>query len=178
MTRTGHDTLGTRKTLKVDGKDYDYFSLEEASKKIGDVSRLPYTLKVLLENLLRFEDGRSVKTDDIKALAEWLTAPDNPFFARMLANRYWKHFFHRALVEPEDDLRQSTEDQHAGERDTEGRYPEPGHEPALRCANRRTGRKADHDGGQRAHPEFGRPERVCHHQHPRNGAHEPRQEAD
>ena len=72
MTRTGHDTLGTRKTLKVDGKDYDYFSLEEASKKIGDVSRLPYTLKVLLENLLRFEDGRSVKTDDIKALAEWL----------------------------------------------------------------------------------------------------------
>ena len=39
------------------------------------------------------------------ALAAWLTAPENPFFARMFANRYWKHFFSRALVEPEDDLR-------------------------------------------------------------------------
>lgn len=74
MTRTGNDTLGTRKTLKVDGKEYDYFSLPEASKKIGDVSRLPYTLKVLLENLLRFEDGRSVNVDDVKAMAGWLTA--------------------------------------------------------------------------------------------------------
>jgi aconitate hydratase len=72
MTRTGHDTLGTRKTLKVDGQEYDYFSLAEASKKIGDISRLPYTLKVLLENLLRFEDGRSVTTEHVKALAGWL----------------------------------------------------------------------------------------------------------
>ncbi len=71
-TRTGQDTLKTRKTLAVDGKEYDYFSLEEASKQIGDVSRLPYTLKVLLENLLRFEDGRSVTTDDVKALKGWL----------------------------------------------------------------------------------------------------------
>ncbi|MCB1563433.1 MAG: aconitate hydratase AcnA [Alphaproteobacteria bacterium] len=72
MTRTGQDTLGTRKTLSVDGKDYDYFSLKAASEKIGDISRLPYTLKVLLENLLRFEDGRTVKTEDIQALADWL----------------------------------------------------------------------------------------------------------
>ncbi|MCB1650723.1 MAG: aconitate hydratase AcnA [Alphaproteobacteria bacterium] len=72
MTRTGQDTLKTRKTLTVDGKDYDYFSLNEAAKSIGDVSRLPYTLKVLLENLLRFEDGRTVTTDDVKALAGWL----------------------------------------------------------------------------------------------------------
>lgn len=43
--------------------------------------------------------------DPRPALASWLTAPENPFFARMLANRYWKHFFQRALVEPEDDLR-------------------------------------------------------------------------
>lgn len=43
--------------------------------------------------------------DPRPALAAWLTAPENPFFARTLANRYWKHFFHRALVEPEDDLR-------------------------------------------------------------------------
>ncbi len=72
MTRTGQDSLGTRKTLTVDGKDYDYFSLAAAAEKIGDISRLPYTLKVLLENLLRFEDGRSVTTDDIQALADWL----------------------------------------------------------------------------------------------------------
>ena len=72
MTRTGHDTFGTRKTLKVDGKEYDYFSLQTAAEKIGDISRLPYTLKVLLENLLRFEDDRSVKTGDIQALADWL----------------------------------------------------------------------------------------------------------
>ena len=43
--------------------------------------------------------------DPRAALATWLTAPENPFFARMFANRYWKHFFGRALVEPEDDLR-------------------------------------------------------------------------
>ena len=72
MTQTGNDTLGTRRTLSVDGKDYDYYSLEAAAEKIGDVSRLPFTLKVLLENLLRFEDGRSVSTDDVKALQGWL----------------------------------------------------------------------------------------------------------
>ncbi|MFN0126835.1 MAG: DUF1549 domain-containing protein [Verrucomicrobiales bacterium] len=43
--------------------------------------------------------------DPRPALAAWLTAPDNPFFARTLANRYWKHFFQRGLVEPEDDIR-------------------------------------------------------------------------
>jgi aconitate hydratase len=72
MTSTGHDSLGTRKTLKVDGKEYDYFSLKAAAEKIGDISKLPYTLKVLLENLLRFEDGRTVNTDDVKALKGWL----------------------------------------------------------------------------------------------------------
>ena len=72
MTRTGQDSLNTRKTLTVDGKDYEYFSLKAASETIGDISRLPYTLKVLLENLLRFEDGRTVTTDDVQALADWL----------------------------------------------------------------------------------------------------------
>ena len=52
----------------MDGKDYAYYySLEKAAESIGDISKLPFTLKVLLENLLRFEDGRSV-TDDVKAL--------------------------------------------------------------------------------------------------------------
>jgi aconitate hydratase len=72
VTTTGHDTLKTRKTLTVDGKEYDYFSLSEAAKSIGDITKLPYSLKVLLENLLRFEDGQSVKVDDVKAVAEWL----------------------------------------------------------------------------------------------------------
>ncbi|MCE9507100.1 MAG: aconitate hydratase AcnA [Alphaproteobacteria bacterium] len=72
MTTTGHDSLKTRKTLTVDGKEYDYFSLAEAAKAIGDLSRLPYSLKVLLENLLRFEDGKSVTVDDIKAVGQWL----------------------------------------------------------------------------------------------------------
>lgn len=70
--KLGQDSLGTKKTLTVDGKDYSYYSLSAASEKIGDVSRLPYTLKVLLENLLRFEDGRSVTTEDVQALADWL----------------------------------------------------------------------------------------------------------
>ncbi len=72
MTRTGNNSLNTRKTLTVDGKDYDYFSLSEAAKEIGDVSKLPFTLKVLLENLLRNEDGRSVTKDDVQAIQGWL----------------------------------------------------------------------------------------------------------
>ncbi len=72
MTRTGQDTLGTRQTLTVEGKEYDFFSLKAAAEKIGDISKLPFSLKVLLENLLRYEDGRSVHTDDIQAIADWL----------------------------------------------------------------------------------------------------------
>jgi aconitate hydratase len=71
MTRTGHDTLKTRKTLTVDGKDYAYFSLKEAAAQLGSVDRLPFTLKVLLENLLRFEDGRSVSVADCQAVVDW-----------------------------------------------------------------------------------------------------------
>src|SRR5512145_597621 len=67
----GRDTLNTRRTLTVGGRPFDYFDLGAAAAVIGDVSRLPFTLKVLLENLLRHEDGRSVSVDDIKALAAW-----------------------------------------------------------------------------------------------------------
>ena len=67
----GQDSLKTRRTLSVAGKDYDYFSLDAAADRIGDVARLPYSLKVLLENLLRYEDGRSVTVDDIQAMADW-----------------------------------------------------------------------------------------------------------
>ncbi len=71
MTAVGQDTLKTRRTLTAAGQTFSYYSLEEAAKQIGDVSRLPYSMKVLLENLLRFEDGVTVTTEDVKALADW-----------------------------------------------------------------------------------------------------------
>jgi aconitate hydratase len=70
----GHDSLKARRSLDVDGKRYDYFSLDAAAKAagLGDVSRLPFSLKVLLENLVRLENGRTVTVDDIKALGQSL----------------------------------------------------------------------------------------------------------
>jgi aconitate hydratase len=69
----GIDTLKTRRTLEVQGKSYDYYSLEAAGQAaLGDLSRLPFSLKVLLENLLRYEDGTSVTVEDIKAMGAWL----------------------------------------------------------------------------------------------------------
>lgn len=71
--KVGHDKLSTKSQLSVNGKTYHYFSLKQAEQHhFKGIHRLPYSLKVLLENLLRFEDGHSVTTDDIKALAEWL----------------------------------------------------------------------------------------------------------
>ena len=66
------NSFGTRETLKVDGREYDIFALDALEKKgVGAVSRLPFSLKVLLENLLRQEDGRFVKPAEIEALAAW-----------------------------------------------------------------------------------------------------------
>ena len=79
MTAIGHDKLSTRRSLSVDGKRYDYFSIEAATAHIGDVSRLPFSMKVLLENLLRFEDDFTVKTDDVKAMAAWLKNPTGDY---------------------------------------------------------------------------------------------------
>ncbi len=78
MSITGKDSLNTREVLEVNGKEYDYFSLEKAKSELGDITRLPYSLKVLLENMLRFEDGKTVTTDDVKAVAEWLKEKKNP----------------------------------------------------------------------------------------------------
>lgn len=67
------DSFKCRKTLTVGGKDYVYYSLTEAEKNgLEGVSKLPFSMKVLLENLLRFEDDRSVKKSDIEAVAKWL----------------------------------------------------------------------------------------------------------
>jgi aconitate hydratase len=72
MPLSGHDTLKVRKTLTVGSKSYDYFSLPAAAEKLGDISKLPFSMKVLLENLLRYEDGSTVTVDDVKALVGWL----------------------------------------------------------------------------------------------------------
>ncbi|MCX7629257.1 MAG: aconitate hydratase AcnA [Geminicoccaceae bacterium] len=72
MKITGSDSLGVRRTLEVGGVAFDYFSLAEAARKLGPIERLPFSLKVLLENLLRFEDGRTVTLADVEAVARWL----------------------------------------------------------------------------------------------------------
>ncbi|MCD5990537.1 aconitate hydratase AcnA [Pseudomonas phytophila] len=66
------DSLNTLKTLEIDNKTYHYFSLPEAAKSLGDLSKLPMSLKVLLENLLRWEDNKTVTGTDLKSLAAWL----------------------------------------------------------------------------------------------------------
>ena len=69
----GQDSLKTRRTLKASGKNYDYYSLEAmADAGFPEIRKLPHSLKVLLENLLRYEDGRTVTLDDVKALSEWV----------------------------------------------------------------------------------------------------------
>ncbi len=67
------DSFKSRQTLTVDGKDYTYYSLDAAAQNgLGDIARLPASLKVLLENMLRNEDGTTVTKDDIIAFKSWL----------------------------------------------------------------------------------------------------------
>ncbi len=68
------DSFKCRRTLEVGKRTYDYFDLKEAEGAgLEGITKLPFSLKVLLENLLRHEDGRSVTADDIRAMAAWLT---------------------------------------------------------------------------------------------------------
>ena len=71
--KVGQDTAKTRKSLTVNGKSISYYSIPAAQEAgLGDFSKLPASLKVVLENMLRFEDGGfSVSIEDIKAFAEW-----------------------------------------------------------------------------------------------------------
>jgi aconitate hydratase len=71
MIPTGQDSLNTRSTLEAGGKSYAYYSLVKAGAALGDVSRLPFSMKVLLENLLRFEDGITVTRDDLQCMVDW-----------------------------------------------------------------------------------------------------------
>ena len=66
------NSFGSRQTLKVGAHSYDIFRLDALEKAgVGSPSRLPFCLKILLENLMRNEDGRFVKKQDIEALAKW-----------------------------------------------------------------------------------------------------------
>ncbi len=78
MTAIGQDTLKARKTLQAGGKSYDYYSLDVAAQKYGDISRLPFSMKVLLENMLRFEDGVTVTPEDAQAIVDWQKNPNAP----------------------------------------------------------------------------------------------------
>ncbi|AGI67805.1 aconitate hydratase 1 [Octadecabacter antarcticus 307] len=70
----GHDSAKTRKTLTVGDRSLAYYSIPAATAAgLGDFSKLPAALKVVLENMLRFEDGKTVSVDDIKAFADWAT---------------------------------------------------------------------------------------------------------
>jgi aconitate hydratase len=69
------DSFGARSTLEVGGRSYEVFRLDALQSRF-DVARLPYSLKVLLENVLRLEDGRSATAEDIEAIAAWDAAAE------------------------------------------------------------------------------------------------------
>ena len=72
MLKESLDSFAVRSTLDLGGSEVDYFDLTALEQKgVGDVKRLPFSLKLLLENLLRFEDGESVTRNDIEALLSW-----------------------------------------------------------------------------------------------------------
>ncbi len=68
----GHDTAKTRKTLTAGGQTVAYYSIPAAEAAgLGEFAKLPAALKVVLENMLRFEDGKTVSVDDIRAFSDW-----------------------------------------------------------------------------------------------------------
>ena len=70
--KVGIDSKKVRKEILVNGKKFAYYSIDAASQAgLGDFSKLPAALNVVLENLLRFEDGKTVTLDDIKAFSDW-----------------------------------------------------------------------------------------------------------
>src|SRR3546814_18001910 len=71
LTVASQDSVGAKGTLGVDGKSYVMYRLDAVKGEGIDVESLPFSLKVLLENLLRTEDGADITAEDIKALAGW-----------------------------------------------------------------------------------------------------------
>src|SRR5262249_30090905 len=70
------DSFGTQAALRVGDREFTIFRLDRLAKASPGAARLPYCLKILLENLLRNEDGRAVRADDIQALAGWQAATE------------------------------------------------------------------------------------------------------
>ena len=66
------NSFKARKSLKVGARSYTYYSLAAVEKEVGDLSRLPVSLRILMENLVRHEDGTTVKKADIAAFADWV----------------------------------------------------------------------------------------------------------
>ncbi|MHC4880625.1 MAG: DUF1553 domain-containing protein [Planctomycetota bacterium] len=93
-------TIGRKEVRKMPEDDVVYHKriLAVAKNPNTDVDIRPTPLDAAAIDVPAQRDPRI-------DLADWMTQPDNPFFAKMLVNRYWKHFFGRGLVEPEDDLR-------------------------------------------------------------------------
>src|SRR5438045_4672918 len=71
MIATGQNSLHTRTSLQVGGKDYACYSLVKAADQLGDIARLPFSMKVLLENLLRFEDRSTDTREDRQVMVDW-----------------------------------------------------------------------------------------------------------
>ncbi|MBL9055338.1 MAG: aconitate hydratase, partial [Rhodobacteraceae bacterium] len=68
----GHDSQKTRKSLTAGGQTVSYYSIPAAEAAgLGEFAKLPAALKVVLENMLRFEDGKTVSVDDIRAFSDW-----------------------------------------------------------------------------------------------------------
>ncbi len=67
------NSFKARKMLKVGSRSYTYYSLKAVEKQVGDLSRLPFSLRVLMENLLRHEDGATVKKADIARMSSSVT---------------------------------------------------------------------------------------------------------
>src|SRR6266705_1333428 len=68
---TTRDSFGSRSTFKVGRRTFEIFRLAALEQRGLPVSRLPYSLRILLENLLRREDGHTVRGDEIEKLAQW-----------------------------------------------------------------------------------------------------------
>src|SRR5690242_18971024 len=79
------NTLGSRATLKVGGREYEIFRLDALDKQAIMTTHLPYSLRILLENLLRHEGGKAVKAEEIKTLAGWQGAAGSQEIACMPA---------------------------------------------------------------------------------------------
>lgn len=86
MTNTGLDSFFSRQQLTVEGQSYNYHSLKAAEQQLGNLSHLPYSLRLLLENLLRHEDGSQVTETQIRTLASWPNQDDTTQHVAITAN--------------------------------------------------------------------------------------------